>query len=85
MIRVKNIWDCDPDYRHEPKTDVYCILCQRDIKDKTKARGIHIINGGDGILHPEDEALYTSDGGDCGIHYIGPECAKKIGRQWTHK
>lgn len=30
-----------------------------------------------------DEALYTPDSGDCGMHLIGPECARIVGMEWS--
>jgi hypothetical protein len=66
--------------RHE--TDRYCVVCDRDIADGTDAREIHII-GGNIILHPDDETLYHADGGDLGLHLIGPKCARKIGLKWS--
>jgi hypothetical protein len=72
------------DFRRDPKTDVFCCLCQRDIKGIVK-HYVHMINGGPEILHPSDESAYTPDGGDLGIHPVGPECARKIGLAWCHK
>jgi hypothetical protein len=70
-------------YRREPKTDRFCAVCQKDMKDEPR-RWVHMIDGGPTVLHPEDEHLYTPDGGDLGSWPVGPECAKKIGKEWIH-
>jgi len=44
---------------------------------------VHLIDGGLSFLHPKDEALYTSDEGDMLWFFIGPDCAKKLGLEWT--
>lgn len=54
-----------------------CAACGRELRGKEY--GIHIINGGGEVLHPDDEAEYWPDGGDMGVHYVGPECRKKFG------
>lgn len=71
------------DYRRDPKTDTYCVICQRDIKGEPK-HWVHLVNGGVEVLHPQDETLYKTDGGDLYFHPVGPECAKKIGKEWVH-
>ena len=63
----------------------FCVLCKKTMKEGAIARYIHIINGGDDVLHPGDEAAYIPDEGDVGLHEIGNECAKKIGLEWTVK
>lgn len=74
----------DADYRKDPKTDLFCCKCQRDIRNKSNYRMVHIVDGGHMVLHPEDEALYVSDGGDMYFFPIGPDCARQIGLEWTH-
>lgn len=80
MVRTKFI---DPDYRKTPKTDRYCVRCQRDIKPETQARMVHVVESGISVLHPEDEKLYTPDAGDRGLQLIGMDCAAAIGMEWT--
>lgn len=67
----------------QPKTDRFCARCQKDIRPATPARAIHLIAGGSTILHPEDESLYTPDGGDLGAHLLGMDCARRIGMEWS--
>ncbi|NOG70494.1 hypothetical protein [Roseicella sp. DB1501] len=74
-----------PDYRKTPKTDYYCINCQRDIDPSKPHRMVHAIAGGDWYLHPEDEDQYVPDGGDCGFLPFGNDCAKRLGIEWTHE
>lgn len=82
MIRTTFL---DPDYRKDPKTDLFCCKCQRDIKPESAYRWVHIIDGGMTVLHPESEAEYQSDAGDTYFHPIGPDCAKQLGLEWTIK
>lgn len=85
MINSKHVGELT-DYRREPKTDVHCCICQRDIKDQPgKPKfSVHLINGGPTVLHPASEEAYEADGGDLGFHRVGPECARKIGKDWCH-
>jgi hypothetical protein len=71
----------DPDYRKDPKTDHFCCRCQKDIRGAH--RFVHLVNGGPFALHPEDESKYIADSGDLGSFPIGPDCARKIGVEWT--
>lgn len=73
----------DYDARRDPKTNRFCIRCQKDLKPGTPSRMVHVINGGSHILHPRDEAIYVSDRGDMGGFEIGPECARIVGLEWS--
>lgn len=61
-----------------------CWACFRPVRGKNPLM-VHPIEGGMVLLHPEDEHLYKSDGGDLGLHEIGSECAKKLGLEWCTK
>lgn len=74
----------DYDARPSPKTEFFCVRCQRDIKPGAPHRLVHLVDGGYMILHPEDESKYRDDRGDLGLHPIGMDCARKIGLEWTH-
>ncbi len=73
----------DTDFRRRPKTDLFCYVCQKDIKPDSKYRMIHVIDGGPNVLHPGSEADYVSDAGEMGSHPIGPDCAKRLGLEWS--
>lgn len=78
----------DGDYRREPKTEVFCARCQKDLKPGQKRRGVHIVDGGAMVLHPDDEAIYNAlpaeaKRGDCGCWLVGMDCARQIGMEWT--
>lgn len=75
-------WD-DYDARREPRTNHFCIRCQKDIKPYAPVRWVHLISGGMTMLHPDSEASYASDGGDLGCHPVGMDCARKLGLEWT--
>lgn len=73
------------DTRRQPKTDNYCVVCQKDIKSEPRF-WIHGVDGcAFNVLHPDDEHLYVSDGGDLGLHPVGPDCARRIGLRWVHR
>lgn len=78
MAELISIEALDPDYRREPKTDCYCRLCQRDIKDRSKAKWVHEVEGGGWICHVEDDPKYDGTPGDLLWFPVGPECAKKV-------
>lgn len=71
----------DPDFRRDPKTDVYCAICQRDI------RGPHrwgwFTHDTAYVVHPEDVARGLTKPSDLGWFRIGPECARRLGNEWT--
>lgn len=75
----------DGDYRRDPKTDHFCCMCQKDITGPH--RMVHLVEGGDHVLHPEDEELFADDkeaqAGDLYWHPIGPSCAKRLGLEWS--
>lgn len=76
--------ELDYDARPRSKTDRSCVKCQRDIKPNSPVRGVHVVEGGNMILHPNDESLYASDSGDMGHFIVGMDCAKQIGIEWTY-
>lgn len=83
MIQLPRITFLDYDARRDPKTNHFCIRCQRDFKPDQPRRWVRLICGGAWVLHPEDDAAYVPDGGDTGFHEIGADCARKIGIEYT--
>lgn len=70
----------------QPKTDRFCVRCQKDIKPNSPARMVHLVNGGPFALHPDDERKFAAIGnsaGDLGSWLVGMDCAKQIGMEWT--
>ena len=82
-MKTQPAFDCDPDFRRNPKTSFFCWRCQKDLKPEQSVRWIHLINGGTDILHPESESEYVPDNGDMAMFPVGMDCAKKIGLEWT--
>lgn len=68
----------DPDFRREPKTDFFCCRCQKDLP-RTHDLFVYLEHDYAHILHPDDAPSYQH----AGKHPIGPECAKKVGAEWT--
>lgn len=78
----------DPDTRRQPKTDRFCVRCQKDIKPQSPTRAVHLVDGGPYALYPDDERVYAitgNTGSDLGMHLLGMDCAKTIGTEWTHQ
>lgn len=76
----------DYDARREPKTDRFCVRCQKDIKTGSPARVVHFVDGNVMALHPEDEALYAqvvNKSGDGGMWLLGMDCARIVGLEWS--
>lgn len=81
--RAYRIKEIDYDARREPKTNRFCVRCQKDIKPTSPARTVHLVDGGVFALHPDDESKYISDNGDQGAWLVGMDCARIIGMEWT--
>ena len=56
------------------ENDRICACCGKEIKDITKAKSIHIIEGGKYLTEDERE---FDDGSDLGVFPIGSACYKK--------
>jgi len=52
----------------------HCIICEAPIKNRDRAKEVHLCNGGFSITSLD--APYEGPG-DMGIHLIGPECYRK--------
>lgn len=77
----------DPDYRREPRTDFFCVRCQRDI---LRVRGsepppqVYVRENGHVIVHAADvERAMRS--GDIGWQTIGWDCARLVGIDWCKR
>lgn len=81
----------DYDARRRPRTDRFCVACQRDLKAGVRVRTVHVVADENGstpfALHPEDEAAWAAQNTDTerdhGIWLIGNDCAKILGLEWT--
>lgn len=81
-MRTICIYEVDPDFRRDPKTDVFCWRCQKDLKPGQPRKWVHIINGGIDLLHPDDEDQYdriANAASDLGCFPVGMDCARRIG------
>lgn len=74
-----NFWN--PDNRGRVLSVPQCAMCMKPVKGAYRV--VHVVMGGAAVLHPADEALYVSDNGDLGAHPIGPDCARKLGLEWS--
>lgn len=72
-----SLYAIDPDFRKDPKTETFCIVCQHDLKrietaTRVRTRETCIKNGdkeGDDLL------LSIDTNGDA---WVGPECMKTL-------
>lgn len=60
--------ELDPDFRKDPKTDRYCVRCQKDIKPGAVAIRVNV-----------DWDTWQVWRDAAGEHMMGIDCAKKIG------
>lgn len=62
-----------------------CLFCRRVLNPKRAYFQVHLIDGGSSLLHPQDEELYTPDGGDMAFFEVGADCMKRVGIEWGEK
>jgi hypothetical protein len=72
----------DYDARRDPKTSVWCCMCQRDLNPAKPMRHVYVCDQMCAI-HPEDLAARPADPSDYGWLLIGVDCAKKLGLEWS--
>lgn len=77
--RLKSVFDANPDYRRNPKSDYYCINCYQALARNKPHRLVVVTVAGDEFVHPEDCALVP----DASLHPFGNDCAKRLGMEWT--
>lgn len=70
----------DPDYRVDPKADLWCIRCQKTIRGAHRL--IYITVDGHVAVHPDDVSAHAS-ATDIGWQPIGNDCARIVGVSWT--
>ena len=73
----------DPDYRRQPKTDYFCINCNKTIDPTKPHRLVRVIDKGDSFLHPQDVEGYMLEHGFAALHPMGNDCAKRLGLEWS--
>ncbi len=77
----------DADNRREPKTECYCVRCNKDLKPGQPRRYVAIADSAFAeVIHPDDVVKFLNGpdaGGYMGRHPVGMDCAKKIGLNFT--
>lgn len=80
----------DPDFRSVPKTERFCILCQKDLAPGAKHRIVHWEVDRYEAIHPDDlggatveivERRGRTDAVQRGL--VGMDCARRLGLEWT--
>lgn len=54
-----------------------CVVCGRPVKAPARLV-VHVIEGGNTICTPEEDARYAATAGDMGEQPLGAECAKRF-------
>lgn len=65
------------DSRPTPKTEHYCVACQRDLDPTLPSRTVRI-TAEMMVVHPEDKPPATAS-----LWSLGPDCAAKLGLEWS--
>lgn len=84
----------DPDFRRDPKTSRYCIMCSRDLKPGQPHRIVkYELDKGYEAIHPQDfdaaekeiKARWAPHQQDnCVVtDRVGMDCARNLGLEWT--
>jgi hypothetical protein len=91
MNSIRTKW-LDPDFRRDPKTNHYCMICQRDLKPGQPSRTIRYELDRYEAIHPSDweqaaieiPAARPRYGADAIIEGpIGMDCARRLGLEWS--
>ena len=74
----------DPDFRRDPKTERYCVVCQRDIAPDRPAFGVMWLWDACAVVHPDDWHMIPAEDVGESVHMslVGPRCRRKIGGEW---
>lgn len=84
----------DPDFRRDPKTSHFCVLCQRDLKPGQKHAEVRWELDRWEAIHPEDWDKAEAEVRAARPEYahpehlierglIGMDCAKRLGLEWS--
>lgn len=80
----------DPDFRKNPKTNHFCVLCHRDLTPGQKHRLIMVEEDKWEAVHGEDWDLARieiepgpQDRDRVWIMPVGMDCARKLGLEWS--
>ena len=93
MTEIRRKW-MDPDFRRDPKTGRFCLICQRDLKDGQPHRRVMYELDRYEAIHSEDweqaerqipptRPQYGHD--SVLIHPIGMDCARRLGLEWSRE
>ena len=80
----------DPDFRREPKTARYCVICQRDLAPERECREVRFEVDVMEAIHPEDwkaAEVEINARRTCSNPFqrglVGMDCARRLGLEWT--
>jgi hypothetical protein len=83
----------DPDFRRDPKTLHYCIMCGRDLKPGQPHRKVmyeldrfEAVHSEDWeIAEPEIRASRNCNSDPVVYDLLGMDCARKLGLEWSRQ
>ncbi len=89
LVRMRFI---DFDARRDPKTDHWCVMCQKELNPDRPCRWVRLVDvsGAPNAVLPEDAILLDRGelklpprSTDYGMTPIGRDCARVLGIEWT--
>ena len=72
----------DYDARPRPKTSLWCVKCQKDLKPDRPNR-LAYVTGEMEAVHCDDLPEYVRQPSDFGFLAIGSDCARRVGLEFT--
>lgn len=81
MAEIRTQW-IDYEARRDPKTKFHCCMCQKDLNPSKRFRHVYV-DGQMFAIHPEDLAKRPAEPDDFGWLFMGNDCAKRFGIEWT--
>ncbi len=64
--------ETDPDFRRQPKTEIHCCICQRDLKGKFFK--VYFSETASELEFSDHETKFKG--------YVGPECKNKVPKKY---
>lgn len=81
-IPIRTKW-MDPDFRRDPDTTHFCIMCSRDLKPNQPHRIVRFEPDKYEAIHPEDWPTEEVHGFPIEECAVGMDCAKRLGLEWS--
>jgi hypothetical protein len=83
-MHIRTKWT-DPDFRKTPKTDFFCILCQRDLKPNQSYRMMAVNAASWEAIHRDDWEKAEPEFIEFYTGPVGSDCARRIGLEFSRE